>query len=64
MTTKTTQDLGRSAKPDQASISTPEEITETMEGCCCGPMMKQMMEACLDKAEKVKEKEKKESACC
>jgi hypothetical protein len=56
MTTKTIQDPSRRAKPDQAPISTPEEITEMMEGCCCGPMMKQMMEACLRKAEKDKKK--------
>ncbi len=60
MTTKTTQDPGRSAKPDQAPFPTPEEFTEMMEGCCCGPMMKQMMEACLRQSEK----DKKESTCC
>lgn len=60
MTTKTTQDNDRASKLDQASIPTPEEMTEMMENCRCGPMMRQMMEHCM----RTTDREKKESICC
>jgi hypothetical protein len=50
MTKKTTQDTPRTPEQKGEESPFPRDMAETMAGCgCCGPMMEQMMAACMSR---------------